>query len=145
MNDLAYNLVMDQVVDMVLSTQMELQTYSSIDYAMNEAARAYTNVVKLSLMDSDTLATLGYESMASQSLFSRVTTAFMSIIPTLNDLDKRATALFDKRTLLFNYRKALEQYRDRVISEDMDLSKLSQREVGLTSEAQTLALLPRAK
>ena len=129
MNDFAHNLIVDKVVDMVLTTQTELQSCSNLDRAMNEAARAYTNVVKLSLMDSDTLATLGYESMASQPLFSRVVSAFMSILPTINDLDKRATALFDKRSTLFNERKALEQYRDRVISEDMDLSRLKDLDV----------------
>ena len=130
--DLTYSpLNENDVVDLILSSTTSFSDFNSAEYELAKVTSAYSNYIKLAFASTEDLEMLGYEKLAASNLFNRVTTAFNSILPFLESLGQRATALFDKRRSVMDDRKALEDYMHRLRSSDKDIDPARLKQLDL--------------
>jgi hypothetical protein len=127
--DLAYSTLTDNdVVDLVLSSAASFDTFRKADLELNLVYSGYNNSMRLAFATEEELLSLGYEALANNTLFNRVTSAFSSILPFLDTLNQKAVSLFNKRKSVSDDRKALEDclHRARTSDKDFDTERLKQ-------------------
>lgn len=121
----------NDVVDLILSSTTSFSDFNSSEHELAKVTSAYSNYIKLAFASTEDLEMLGYEKLAASNLFNRVTTAFNSILPFLESLGQRATALFNKRRSIMDDRKALEDYMHRLVSSDKDIDHAQLKQLDL--------------